>query len=215
MSYTRFMRDFYTRHYWDMNITKDKFVRRIIMNEKIQNTFKSPNSDPKIDTAHMPNLDFTSEEDTPDIQKFLGNKTNYLVDESKWHNQRHMYNDCIQGIANRDTFILTRTNKVCHQPWQVFYLISRPEEMKDNEIIDVNNIKKADPGDPDSHKESKEKTVENKYADNQFFGPWYTYKTTHTITINGTDKDSAPQMIERLQMVKPFEICPVPDVIKK
>ena len=35
LSYTRFVKDFYTRHYRDMNITKDKFVRRIIMNEKI------------------------------------------------------------------------------------------------------------------------------------------------------------------------------------
>ena len=41
MSYTRFIKDYYTRHYWDLNITKDKFVRRIIMNEKIQNLFKS------------------------------------------------------------------------------------------------------------------------------------------------------------------------------
>ena len=35
MSYTRFIKDYYTRHYWDLNITKDRFVRRIIMNEKI------------------------------------------------------------------------------------------------------------------------------------------------------------------------------------
>lgn len=35
MSYTRFIKDYYTRHYWDLNITKDKFVRRIILNEKI------------------------------------------------------------------------------------------------------------------------------------------------------------------------------------
>lgn len=35
LAYTRFIKDFYTRHYWDTNITKDKFVRRIIMNEKI------------------------------------------------------------------------------------------------------------------------------------------------------------------------------------
>lgn len=67
MSYTRFIKDFYTRHYWDMNITKDKFVRRIIMNEKIQNTFKSPSACPKKDTAFYPNPDITSAEDVPDL----------------------------------------------------------------------------------------------------------------------------------------------------
>ena len=96
MSYTRFIKDYYTRHYWDLNITKDKFVRRIIMNEKIQNTFKSPNACPKKDTTFYPNPDITSEESVPDLQKFLHeDKTLYLIDESKWNNQRHLYNDCI------------------------------------------------------------------------------------------------------------------------
>lgn len=35
MSYTRFVKDFYTRHFWDVSITKDKMVRRIILNEKV------------------------------------------------------------------------------------------------------------------------------------------------------------------------------------
>ena len=35
MSYTRFIKEYFTRHYWDMNITKDKFVRKIILNDKI------------------------------------------------------------------------------------------------------------------------------------------------------------------------------------
>ena len=35
MSYTRFVKDFYTRHFWDVSITKDKLVRRVILNEKL------------------------------------------------------------------------------------------------------------------------------------------------------------------------------------
>ena len=124
MSYTRFIKDYYTRHYWDTNITKDRFVRRVIMNEKIQNTFKSPSACPKKDTAFYPNPNITSEEDVPGLQKYIAeDKTNYLIDECKWNNTRHLYNDCIQAIANRDTFILTRGNKVCHQPWQCFVLL--------------------------------------------------------------------------------------------
>lgn len=115
MSYTRFIKDYYTRHFWDTNITKDKFVRRIIMNEKLQNTFKSPNACPKKDCTFYPNIDITSEDDNPDLQPFLADdKTNYLIDECKWSNQRHLYHDCIQAVTNRDSFLLTRTNRVCH-----------------------------------------------------------------------------------------------------
>lgn len=67
MSYTRFIKDYYTRHFWDMNITKDKFVRHIILNEKIQNTFKSPNACPKRDTAFYPNPNITQENDIPNL----------------------------------------------------------------------------------------------------------------------------------------------------
>ena len=135
MSYTRFIKDYYTRHYWDMNITKDKFVRRIIMNEKIQNLFKSTTAQPRNDATYYPNIDITSEEDVPGLKEFLSeNKTNYLIDECKWSNQRHMYNDCIQSIANRDTFILTRSNRVNHQPWQVFYTY-RDKEAKRQSVL--------------------------------------------------------------------------------
>lgn len=216
MSYTRFIKDYYTRHYWDLNITKDKFVRRIILNEKIQGMLKSPSACPKRDAAFYPNLNITSEESLPDLQQFLSeNKTNYLVDECKWNNQRHMYNDCIQGLTNRDSFVLTRSNKVCHQPWQCFYAIRRKEEMKDVQVLDTDNMKPKEPVDS-SKKETQEPSTEaNQFADNQFFGPWYTYKTTHTIVINGTTKDSVPNMVERLQLVKCWEITPVPQELRK
>lgn len=215
LSYTRFIKDFYTRHYWDLNITKDKFVRRIIMNEKIQNTFKSPNACPKRDAAFYPNPNITSEKDVPDLQSFLmEDKGLYLIDECKWSNQRHMYNDCIHSLTNRDTFTLTRTNRVCHQPWQCFYLIKRDQEMKEKQVVDTDNLK-PDPVNSENKSEIKEKTEPNKGADNQFFGAWYTFKTTHSIMINDTPKSSVPQMIERLQLIKPFEITPVPKKIKK
>lgn len=68
LSYTRFIKDYYTRHYWDVNITKDKFVRRIIMNEKVQNLFKSPNATPKLDSTFYPNPNITAKESVPDLQ---------------------------------------------------------------------------------------------------------------------------------------------------
>lgn len=200
MSYTRFIKDYYTRHYWDLNITKDKFVRRIIMNEKIQNTFKSPNACPKKDSTFYPNPNITSEESVPDLQKFLHeDKTLYLIDEAKWNNQRHLYNDCIQNIANRDSFILTRGNKVCHQPYQCFYLISRPDEMKEKQVLNTDQLKLS-PSDStnDAGSKMKEKTEPNRYGDNQFFGGWISYKTTHSIMINGTTKDAVPNMMERI-----------------
>ena len=60
-----------------------------------------------------------------------------------------------------------------------------------------------------------EKTEDNKYADNQFFGPWVSFKTTHSISINGTPKDTVPNMIEKIQLTKPWEISPVPSVLRK
>ena len=215
MSYTRFIKDYYTRHYWDLNITKDKFVRRIILNEKLSNTFKSPNACPKRDATLYPNPDITAEESVPDLQSYLADKTLYLIDEAKWNNQRHLYNDCIQSIANRDTFILTRSNKVCHQPWQCFYLIRRKEEMKEKDVLNTDDLKPDEPVDSNSTKEIEPKTESNEFGDNQFFGPWYTYKTTHTITINGTPKDTVPQMVEKLQLVKPWEIAPIPQKLRK
>lgn len=217
LSYTRFIKDYYTRHYWDLNITKDKFVRRIILNEKIQNLFKSPIADPETrDSTWYPNPNITQEESVPNLQSFLAaDKTLYLIDECKWNNQRHMYNDAIQGIVNRDTFIFTRDNVVCHQPWQCFYLIKRKKEMKEKQIADTDDMKPKTPVDSNDHKEVDEKTEANEYADNQFFGPWYTYKTTHTIMFNGTDKNGSPSMVERLQLIKPWEITPIPQVLRK
>ena len=215
MSYTRFIKDYYTRHYWDMNITKDKFVRRIIMNEKIQNLFKSPSACPKRDATFYPNPNITSEESVPDLQDFLAtDKTNYLIDESKWNNQRHLYNDCIQALTNRDTFVLTRSNKVCHQPWQCFYLLKRKDEMKPREYLDTDDMK-VEKVDSNDKKEIEPKTDADENTDNQFFGVWYSFKTTHTIMINGTTKDSVPNMVERIQLTKPFEITPIPQKMRK
>lgn len=215
MSYTRFIKDYYTRHYWDLNITKDKFVRRIILNEKIQSTFKSPNPQPTMGQTWFPNPNITAEESMPDLQQFLStNKTNYLIDECKWNNQRHLYNDCLQGITNRDTFILTRANRICHQPWQVFMVLRQKEAMRDKEFLDTDDMK-PEPVDSEDKEGIKPKTNKNQYTDNQFFGPWFTYKTTHTIVINGTPKDAVPNMNERLQLVKCWEITPIPQVLRK
>jgi hypothetical protein len=186
------------------------------MNEKIQNTFKSPNACPKKDSTFYPNPDITSEESVPDLQQFLHeDKTLYLVDEAKWNNQRHLYNDCIQSIGNRDSFILTRGNKVCHQPYQCFYLLNRPDEMKEKQVLDTDKLKLEGSESDDPGSASEARTEGNKYGDNQFFGGWVSFKTTHTISINGTTKDSVPNMFEKIQLVKPWEITPIPTVLRK
>lgn len=87
--------------------------------------------------------------------------------------------------------------------------------MKEPEYLNTDEIKKILKVDDKQGKKEDPKTEELKYADNQFFGCWYSYKTTHIININGTTKDSVPQMIERIQMVKPFEIFPVDNSLKK
>ena len=89
-------------------------------------------------------------------------------------------------------------------------MLKRKEEMVEKQVLDTNNMKPDEPVDSNSPKEIKPKTQPNVGGDNQFFGPWYTYKTTHSIIINGTTKDSVPNMFERLQLVKPWEIAPVP-----
>ena len=63
--------------------------------------------------------------------------------------------------------------------------------MKEKQVLDTDNM---EPGKVDNSPGGKEKpkTVPNKFGDNQFFGPWYTYKTTHSIMIHGTPKESVP-----------------------
>lgn len=90
----------------------------------------------------------------------------------------------------------------------------KQDNQKEKQIVDTDNMK-ATPADSNSSQEVKPKTEDNKGTDNQFFGPWYTYKTTHTISINGNPKGFVPNMVEVLYLMKPFEINPVPKSIKK
>ena len=64
--------------------------------------------------------------------------------------------------------------------------------MKEKQVLDTDNMKPDEPitGEPGSKQD--EKTVSNDFGDNQFFGPWYSYKTTHTIAINNTPKNTVP-----------------------
>jgi hypothetical protein len=88
--------------------------------------------------------------------------------------------------------------------------------MKEKQVLDTDKLKLS-PSDSSNNAgdEMKEKTEDNKYADNQFFGPWVSFKTTHSISINGTPKDTVPNMIEKIQLTKPWEISPVPSVLRK
>ena len=48
-------------------------------------------------------------------------------------------------MTNRDSFVLTRGNVVCHQPWQCFYLIRDKEAMKDKQILNTDHMKPDEP----------------------------------------------------------------------
>ena len=87
--------------------------------------------------------------------------------------------------------------------------------MKEKQILDTDRLKIEETIDSNEKKDSDEHTEDNPATDNQFFGTWYSYKVTHSITINGTPKDSVPYMFERIQLVKPWEIMPVDPRIKK
>ena len=88
--------------------------------------------------------------------------------------------------------------------------------MKEKQVLDTDKLKLS-PGDITNEVGDKmdEKTESNKYADNQFFGNWISYKTTHSIMINGTTKDSVPNMMERIQLTKAWEITPIPQILRK
>ena len=70
--------------------------------------------------------------------------------------------------------------------------------MKEKQVLDTDNMKPDEPVDSNSKSEIAAKTVANQFGDNQFFGAWISFKTTHTISINGTTKDSSPNMFERI-----------------
>ena len=83
--------------------------------------------------------------------------------------------------------------------------------MKDKQILDTDRLKPNEPIDSDDKEPEKPATESNPFTDNQFFGGWITFKTTHTIMIADSNMpDTVPRMFERLQLVKPFEIAPVP-----
>ena len=83
--------------------------------------------------------------------------------------------------------------------------------MKEKQILDTDNMKPNEPVDSKNKEPEKPATESNPFTDNQFFGGWYSFKTTHTIMIaDSPKKDSVPYMFERIQLTKPFEIAPVP-----
>ena len=83
--------------------------------------------------------------------------------------------------------------------------------MKEKQILDTDNMKPKEPIDSENKEPEKPATEGNPFTDNQFFGGWITFKTTHTIMIADSNMpDTVPRMFERLQLVKPFEIAPVP-----
>ena len=82
--------------------------------------------------------------------------------------------------------------------------------MSNKEILDTDRLS-VDSVDHSPGQSEERKTAENPNTDNQFFGGWISFKTTHVIMINDSPmKDSVPYMFERIQLTKPFEIAPVP-----
>ena len=117
-------------------------------------------------------------------------------------------------MTNRDTFTLTRANRICHQPWQCFYLKRDKESMKEKQYLDTSNLKLTE-DDSEMGDTIEPRTKPNDFSDNQFFGPWFTYMTTHSITISGTVTEGSPTMVEKLYLIKPWMITLVPQKLRK
>ena len=70
--------------------------------------------------------------------------------------------------------------------------------MKEKQVLDTDKLRLNGEESDEPGSQSDAKTEDNKYGDNQFFGPWQSFKVTHAISINGTTKDSVPNMHERI-----------------
>ena len=203
IGYTKNVEDFYTRSYWDINIVKDKFVRRYIESDKIVNLFLKTIQDDKYEFRPATfNIEHETNENL--LPSIVPN--GYIINESAWNNRRHMYSDQIYRLFFRDTFELRRTNRVNHQPGQVFF-VKNDERQTKKENVDFDKI--TDPKAIREGTETPQKT--DRMSDRQLFGYWFSTKARHIALFYDTHNEESqetPRFMEILSMMKYNSIMP-------
>lgn len=203
IGYTKNVEDFYTRSYWDLNIVKDKFVRKYIDSDDIVNLFLKTIQDRQYE-FRPPSFNIEHETNKNLLPAIVPN--GYIINESAWNNKRHMYSDQIYRLFYRDTFELRRTNRVNHQPGQVFFVENKPEQKKkeyeDTEKYqDIHGLAEGN--------ETTKKT--DLMSDRQLFGYWFSTKTRHIALFYDThnnESQEVPRFMEILSMMKYNTINP-------
>ena len=203
LGYTKNVEDFYTRSYWDLNIVRDKFVRRYIESDKIVNLFLKTIQDDKYEFRPATyNIEHETNKNL--LPSIVPN--GYIINESAWNNQRHMYSDQIYRLFYRDTFELRRTNRVNHQPGQVFF-VKNDENQKKTEHVDFDKI--TDSKGITQGNETPQKT--DLQSDRQLFGYWFSTKARHIALFYDTHNEESqetPRFMEILSMMKYNTITP-------
>ena len=201
IGYTKNVEDFYTRSYWDIDIIRDKFVRKYIESDKIVNLFLKTIQDKQYEFRPAT---YNIEHETNELLLPSIVPNGYIINESAWNNKRHMYSDQIYRLFYRDTFELRRTNRVNHQPGQVFF-VKHDISQKKKEYADPDKMSNPDVKD----KETPFKT--DLQSDRQLFGYWFSTKSRHIALFYDTHNENAqevPRFYEILSMMKYNTITP-------
>ena len=117
-----------------------------------------------------------------------------------------MYSDQIYRLFFRDTFELRRTNRVNHQPGQVFF-VKNDERQTKKENVDFDKI--TDPKGIVEGTETPQKT--DLMSDRQLFGYWFSTKARHIALFYDTHNEESqevPRFMEILSMMKYNSIMP-------
>lgn len=196
IGYTKNIEDFYTRSYWDIDIIRDKFVRKYIDSDKIVNLFLHTIWDDKYEFRPATyNIEHETNKNL--LPSIVPN--GYIINESAWNNKRHMYSDQIYRLFFRDTFELRRTNRINHQPGQLFFLEHRKEHIKKQ----YGNPDKI--GDPAMVKEGEQPLISDLGTDQQLFGYWFSTKSRHVALFYDTHNEESqevPRFMEIMSMMK-------------
>ena len=204
IGYTKNVEDFYTRSYWDIDIIKDKFVRKYIESDKIVNLFLHTIQDKQYE-FRPPTLNIEHDSNVNLLPAIVPN--GYIINESAWNNKRHMYSDQTYRLFNRDTLELRRTNRVNHQPGQMFFIEHRKEHTKKTHV-DKERMEQAK---DDAFNMTETPMKADLQTDRQLFGYWFSTKARHIALFYDTHNNEAqevPRFFEIMSFMKYNTIVP-------
>jgi hypothetical protein len=205
LGYTKSIEEFYTRSYWDINIIRDKFVRKYIESDKIVNLFLHTIQD-KVYEMRPATFNIAHETNYKLHPSLLSD--GYIINESAWNNKRHIYSDQLYRLCNRDTFEVNKNNRVNHQPGQLFFVPQHEDQAK-KEYVDKDKLEEMINGSPEKSNETV--TGRDLMSDRQLFGYWFTTKVRHIAFFYDTHDENAqesPRFLESISMMKYNSIMP-------